>query len=116
MDEQQLRQYFPNATNDFIKANADRGLPSGPKPKPAVCHESVATEAGKGRNPGRIHVRIISYRRRLLDPDNCIPKYFVDFLKYAEIIPDDTADCITVQTEQVKVKSKSDERTEILIE
>jgi hypothetical protein len=116
VNNEQLKQLFPNASPSFIKANADRGSPPGPEPEPAICHGPLAEKKRKGGDSSRIHVRVISHRRRLIDPDNLCPKYFIDCLRYAEIIPDDTAACVTVQTEQVKVKSKADERTEILIE
>lgn len=115
MDSTKLTQLFPNASPSFIKANSDRGPAPGPQPEPVICHGSLAAQKGEGGNPGRIQICVVSYRRRLIDPDNLCPKYFVDCLRYAEIIPDDTAAQVTVTTEQIKVKSKADERTEILI-
>ena len=51
----------------------------------------------------------------MLDPDNLCPKYFVDGLRYAGIIPDDTARDIVLHISQEKVDKKEEERTEITI-
>lgn len=79
-------------------------------PEPIVQHEPVAAKEREASHSGRIHVRVISYRRRLCDPDNLCPKYFIDCLRYAQIIPDDRAKDITLEVSQEK---SNDERTEI---
>lgn len=91
------------------------GASSSAKLKPVVCDESVGKKEGKGGNPDRIHVRIISFRRKLCDPDNLCPKYFIDCLRYSEIIANDRPEDITLEVSQEKVKNKADERTEIEI-
>lgn len=63
----------------------------------------------------RVRVRVVSFRSRLCDPDNLCPKYFVDCLRYAGLITDDTPELITLEVSQVKVK-RGEERTEIEIE
>lgn len=66
----------------------------------------------------RFRVRIRSYRVRILDLDNLYGgvKYFVDSLRYAEIIPDDDPESITLQVSQEKVKNYSKEKTEVEVE
>lgn len=103
-------------TREAYEAYEARRAASRAKPKPAVRKEPLGEETGKAGDTSRVLVRITSFRRRLLDPDNLCPKYFIDCLRYAEIIPDDRAEDIRLEVSQVKVKSKSDERTEIEIE
>jgi len=90
--------------------------PCRPQPERAVRHESLGQEAREESHSGRVSVRVTSYRRRLLDPDNLCPKYFVDACRYAGFIRDDTAEEIEFTVGQVKVKAKEEERTEITIE
>lgn len=85
-----------------------------PKPEQDVRHEPVEKEKRKTENPKRFLVSIVSYRSRLCDPDNLCPKYFVDCLRYAEIIPDDSPAEIELKVSQVKEKRKL-ERTEIAV-
>ena len=89
--------------------------PQSPKPERPFLSQSVGQEKGKAGDTKSVHVRVTSYRRRTIDPDNLCPKYFIDCLRYAEIIKDDTAAHITLTVGQEKVASKSDERTEIEI-
>lgn len=90
-------------------------LPSSPEPEQAVCHESVGPPPGKESHPGRCIVRITSFRRKLLDPDNLAGgvKYFVDALRYEKIIQNDRLEDIELHTSQVQVSHRRDERTEI---
>lgn len=98
-----------------IYEHQTRRAASGSKPEQAVRHESVAEEAREARHTDRVHVRVVSFRRRLIDPDNLCPKYFVDCARYAGFIKDDRAEDITLEVSQVKVKTKTEERTEIEI-
>jgi hypothetical protein len=93
----------------------NRRAASRAKPEPIVCNEPVAAKTGEAGHPDRVHVRIVSFRRRLIDPDNLCPKYFVDCTRYAGWIKDDNAKEITLEVRQVKVKTKAEERTEIEI-
>lgn len=92
-----------------------RNLSSSAKPKPLVRHEPLAAVKGKEGDAGRVHVRIASYRTRLIDADNLCGKWFTDSLRFAGYIGDDSAAHITFQIEQFKVKSKNNERTELEI-
>lgn len=86
----------------------------GAEPQRIVCDEPLATVQGEKSDSSRVHVRVVSRRVRLIDPDNLCPKYFIDCLRYAEIIQDDTAEKITLEVSQEKV-SKGDEETIIEI-
>lgn len=92
-----------------------RRVSSGPKSQQAVCHESLGSSPGKVENTGRVTVRIVSFRRRLLDIDNLAggTKAFIDSLRYAKLIQDDNPQAIILEVSQVKVGKKAEEHTEI---
>ena len=87
----------------------------GPEPEQIVCNGPLGPEANQGANATRFIVRVVSYRSRLLDQDNLCPKYFIDGLRYAALLPDDRPEQVSIQTTQVKVSSTLEERTEITI-
>jgi hypothetical protein len=60
----------------------------------------LAAAEGKANDAGRIRVVITSSRRRLIDPDNLCPKYFIDCLRYSGLIPDDSPEHITLEVKQ----------------
>jgi hypothetical protein len=99
----------------------DRREVSHPQPEPAVRHASMESvqreENGPACRSGRITVHVRSFRRRTLDIDNCTggAKYILDSIRYAKLIPDDRPEDITLSVDQVKVKGKEAERTEIEI-
>jgi len=68
----------------------------------------------QGGHTGKFLVRVTSFRVRLLDEDNLCEKYHVDCCRYAGIIPGDDPGKAKIETGQVKVRSKSEER--VLIE
>lgn len=109
---------MPRWTKAEYEAHQARVAASSAKPKQAIRDEPVGKEEGKTENttgvPRRI-VRITSYRRRLLDPDNLAGgcKYFLDCCKYSQLIQDDRPQDIELIIKQVKVKTKEEERTEI---
>lgn len=94
----------------------DRSPKSNPKSKPAICHEPLAETTREETNPRRFRVCVVSFRRRITDPDNICPKYFVDCLRYSEIIPDDSCKEIELVVRQQKVKHRCDERTELFVD
>lgn len=89
--------------------------PPSPKPQPIVPNVSLGPPPGEVKNPGRVIVRIVSYRRRLLDIDNLSGgcKYHLDSLRYAKLIPEDNPQAISLEVSQVKVAAANLERTEI---
>lgn len=72
---------------------------------------------GEEARSRRTHIRITRYSCRPLDCDNyaggCKP--IIDQLRYAKLIKDDSPEDIEVEFKQVKVKTKTNERTEIEI-
>src|SRR5689334_16104470 len=102
-------------SNWFANYQARR-VSSSPKPQPPFQHEQVAETKGEENHPGRIAVSVVSYRARLLDPDNVCPKYFIDGLRYSGLLHDDRTQDIDLKVSQQKVKTRKEERTEITIE
>jgi hypothetical protein len=113
--EQMRARVAQNIARQLVGIYENHRETQSPVAKRAVRHEPVAAAAGKNNHPNRICIRITGFRRRLLDPDNFCPKYFIDCLRYAEIIQDDSPEFITLETSQVKVKNTADERTEITV-
>lgn len=70
----------------------------------AACQAQEAT-------PERVHIRIVSVRKRLLDPDNLFPKWQIDALRYCRIIRGDEPDKITLETTQRKAAKGQEEHT-----
>jgi hypothetical protein len=89
---------------------------SNAKPKRAVRNEPLAKGGGKKENTGRIHIRLTARRKRLIDPDNLVFKYFIDCLRYAGAIPDDRAEDVTIETKQEKTRQKEETIIELFRE
>ena len=106
---------FSREQYEQFKANLARGKASSAQPQQIVRHDPLGETPREEENPGRIAVRIRSLRQRLLDPDNLCPKYFIDSIRYAKLIPDDSPSEIILEIQQAKVSLRSDERTEIEI-
>lgn len=87
-------------------------VPSDTEPQCAVQDAPDAAVQGKKENSSRCRVSIVSYRKRLIDPDNLCPKHFIDSLRYLKIIEDDSAKHIVLEMRQEKSKTP---RTEIEI-
>lgn len=68
-------------------------------------------EENEGRRSSRLHLRIVSVRKRLIDPDNIVAKWTIDALRYAGIIRDDSAKEITVELSQRKAAKGEEEHT-----
>jgi hypothetical protein len=90
------------------------GAASRAEPQPALRDEPLAAPPREAGDAGRVRVSVVSYRARLCDPDNLCPKYFIDCLRYAGLIADDSPECITLEVRQVRC-ARRDERTELLI-
>ena len=75
-------------------------------------------DAGKEEGAERVTVRFIGYRVRPLDPDNFAGgcKDSLDALRHAHLIDGDEPWKIIFQTEQIRVKTFCEEKTEIIIE
>lgn len=120
MTADELRERFPNASDQFIRANAQLPLALGLEAPSAVLERDLrprplAARKAQGINPARFLVRVTSYRVRLLDEDNLCAKYVVDCCRYAGLIPGDSPATTQIATGQEKVRSKAEERTEVEI-
>lgn len=98
-----------------MQPSDDNGKASGSVTERAFRETRLWTLGRKKTDSSRVFIRITSYRRRLLDPDNLCAKYFIDALRYSGFIRDDTPEEITYQISQEKVLRSGDERTAIEI-
>lgn len=80
--------------------------------QPDIGHEPLATPEAKEANPSRVRVSIKAFRAHDADADALVPKWFIDCLRYAGIIKNDTRRDIILEVEEC-LCSKQDERTEI---
>jgi hypothetical protein len=111
---------MPNASESFLKRNAQDcadSKPPCPEPKRPLCNDPVAEAPREESHYQRVIVRITSFRRKFLDPDNLIggSKYFTDGLRYAGLISGDAEAQIRLEVSQQKVSSKAAECTRIEI-
>ena len=95
----------------------DRQLPHAV----AERHEAPALGAtirGEAAGLCRTRIRFVGYRVQPLDPDNFAGsvKDLLDGLRHAELLLDDNPEHITLETEQVRVAHRKDEKTVIEIE
>jgi Holliday junction resolvase RusA-like endonuclease len=107
-----IQQLFPRASKDTI--NLNRGA-SGPERQQAVRDRPHGKVKGEKKDPVGYSVRVTSYRSRLCDPDNLLPKYFIDALRYAGVLPDDRPEDIKEYSISQKKVSKTEEKTLIEI-
>jgi hypothetical protein len=113
MSARSLADILANASEAVRRLNLEHyHLPPDPQPEQAVLAGTDGPVYGEKKNPTRILVR--SLRRKLIDPDNLCPKYFIDCLRYAGLIPDDTAQDIEISIRQEQVP-KGQEQTIIEI-
>lgn len=115
LQHQVLAQLNPPSHVQPKPAAHDHRPPPRPKPKRAPVPPLAGCAQGKGGHPGRILVSITSHRRRLLDPDNIVVKYFVDCLRYSGLLRDDRNEDIELRVSQKKVQTAEEERTEITL-
>lgn len=101
------------ASNDH--PDTDRRTPVA-QPERGSGDGALAAAQAKEGDPAFYVVRVTSYRTRLLDTDNLVPKWHIDALRYAGILPADSPDCCQVITTQRKVAKRTEERTELTIE
>lgn len=120
MNETRLRQLLPRASKSTIALNVapDRAETLALLER-AAGHEQVAKNKRKARDPRSRRVRIISRRRRLIDPGANLwggSKYFEDSLRYANLLHDDSEAFIEIKISQEKVTTPEEECTIIEIE
>lgn len=88
-----------------------QGGQQGSEPEPVVRCQPVEAKEDQGGGSAQFWVRIESIRKRLLDPDNLCPKYHIDCLRYAGVLPDDTAEAVRIETVQRKPRKGEEEGT-----
>lgn len=116
MTRRELLRRFPNASRAFLAANA--GLPGAEsqRDRRKALGNRQADEEGRPCCP-LFCVTIVSYRTRLLDPDNCTggAKLLLDALRYEKLIPGDSPKDIILDVSQVQVASQDEEGTVVCI-
>lgn len=115
-----IRSRFPRASQSFIDLNDKTGRPQETsKPEHPARDEQVGKNKREARDPRSRVVRIISRRRRLIDPGANLwggSKYFEDSLRYAGMLWDDSEAFIQISVRQEKVETEEDEATIIEID
>lgn len=106
------RGYRLNEKGEYVKAG---GLLQLAQQKPDPGNEPLAASSGEDCCPGFRHVRVTSYRTRLLDERNLWDHYIVDALVKAGLLRDDSPQWCKVEVAQHLVGRKCDERTEVEI-
>lgn len=104
MNPHTIARLFPHASKSLLAANAhDYGSGKAAEPQPADRKQPLArNRAPEKTGADRFHLRIVSVRKRLCDPDNIVAKWTIDALRYAGIIPDDTPEILTLEITQRK--------------
>lgn len=102
-------------TSHDLQAYQDRRAASRADVKPPVQNRANGPVSRTASDRPRFLISIVSYRRRLADPDGLTAKFFVDLLVRAGIVSGDTADDVAYRIRQEKAP-KGQERTEIIIE
>jgi hypothetical protein len=90
-----------------------------PESEPTIRQTLVGAARRAQTGAGRVVVRIIGYRcGRLCDPDNFCAgvKVALDACCYAGLIKNDRPEDIKLETDQVRVKHRSEQKTVIEIE
>ncbi|MDB6117400.1 MAG: hypothetical protein JWO08_1181 [Verrucomicrobiaceae bacterium] len=110
MNQDERLLIFPNASPACLASNAGGTRPDAKlerHPEHAALHSPPAE---KGR-PERFHIRFVSVRKRLIDPDNLSEKWLLDCLRFAQVIPGDEPEKITLETTQRKARKGEEEHT-----
>lgn len=117
MTRNELSRRYPNASEDFLSKNSSDGVLSHPEPQRDKAPALGTAVPGKEESVSRTRVRFTGYRLRPLDPDNFAGsvKDCLDFLRHANLIEGDEPWRIILETEQVKVNKRIDQKTVIEI-
>ena len=107
---------FPNASKSFLALNPEiTGAGKAAELEPAPRARPLAKSAPKEVPSEPVFIRIVSVRKRLLDPDNISEKWALDALRYCGAIHGDEPDKITLETSQRKAEKGEEEHTLIEI-
>lgn len=101
----QLYASNPGSHDQTPAPLVERGQPNAP----------LAAAQTEASDPRKCVVRVVSFRRRLLDEDNICEKYHIDALRYLGVLASDAPGHTQIITSQTKVKTKGEERTVIEI-
>jgi hypothetical protein len=119
MTRAQILARFPNASHAVLSLADDNHNPTNPgapaKLERPTVPEPLAAGKAQEEGAGRVHLCIVSVRKRLLDPDNISPKWLIDCLRYCHAIRGDEPDKITLETTQRKTAKGEEEHTLITI-
>lgn len=104
--------WTPAVYEEYLRRNPGSKIPHAK----LECHKAPAlgkTVPGKTESMERARVRFTGYRVRPLDPDNFAGscKDVIDGLRHAGLISGDDPTQIILETEQVKVKHRYEEKT-----
>lgn len=105
-----LRELFPNASPDLLARNSGKVT----KLERGAVHEPLEAKEVEGSGSQRFLVRVVSYRKRLLDEDNLCEKFHVDLCRYSGALFGDEAGTTKIETSQIKIGKGQEEK--ILIE
>lgn len=84
--------------------------------EPVVGNAPLEAKKGERFN-SPVRITVVSYRSRLCDADGVSAKAAIDGLVHAGILQDDSPEYVSeVSYRQVKVKNKSEEKTQLIIE
>lgn len=119
MTRNEILRRYPNASATFIRKNlteTDLGLPDA-QPERDQAPALGTAVPGKEEGVPRTRVRFTGYRCQPLDPDNFAggTKDLLDGLRHAGLIQGDESWRIILETEQVKVSKRKDQKTVIEI-
>jgi len=114
MKARALSQINPRFHGQILAQLHPRNPRSAPVMEPDMRDGALGEGEAKGGYTGRVLVRVTSFRVRLLDEDNLCEKYHVDCCRYAGILQGDNPSQAKIETGQVKVARKEQER--VLIE
>jgi hypothetical protein len=106
-----LRSIFPFASPDLLARNTGKAS----KLERGAGHAPLEAKEVQGPTGQRFLVRVVSYRKRLLDEDNLCEKYHVDLCRYAGCLFGDEAGTTKIETSQVKVGKGEEEKVRIEI-
>lgn len=118
-EELRLRGYVqqPDGSYERTYIQIPRQMPQS---KPSVQPEQKRHDETQKRDEkdskrrDQFSIVVTSFRKRHMDPDNLCPKWYIDELVRAKIIPDDSSRYIKEIKKQV-VKTKGEEYTTIKI-
>jgi hypothetical protein len=108
--------YKLDPDGNYSRTETNTPRVSNSKPKPVARKAFPNPNKAQERSEKRISLRITRHATRLLDEDNLAgAKLAIDQLRYAGIIPNDDPGSTKIILDQIKVKNKTEERTEIEI-